>query len=30
VAEHVNDVHLLRGNEIVDVVPSYRGTGNAW
>ncbi len=29
-AEHVNDVHLLRGNEIVDVVPSYRGTGNAW
>ena len=29
-AEHVNEVHLLRGNEIVDVVPSYRGTGNAW
>ena len=30
VAEHVNDVHLLSGNEIVEVVPSYRGTGNAW
>jgi D-serine deaminase-like pyridoxal phosphate-dependent protein len=29
-AEHVNEAHLLKGNEIVDVVPSYRGTGNAW
>jgi len=30
VAEHVRDAHLLRGNEIVATVPTYRGTGNAW
>ena len=30
VAEHVRDAHLLRGNEIVETVPTYRGTGNAW
>ena len=30
VAEHVLDAHLLRGNEIVETVPTYRGTGNAW
>jgi D-serine deaminase-like pyridoxal phosphate-dependent protein len=29
-AEHVREVHLLAGSEIVDVVPTYRGTGNAW
>ena len=30
VAEHVLDAHLLRGNESVETVPTYRGTGNAW
>lgn len=30
VAEHVLDAHLLRGNEIVESVPTYRGTGHAW
>ena len=30
VAEHVRDAPLLRGNEIVETVPTYRGTGNAW
>jgi D-serine deaminase-like pyridoxal phosphate-dependent protein len=30
VAEHVLEAHLLRGNEIVETVPSYRGTGHAW
>ena len=30
VAEHVLEAHLLRGNEIVDTVPTYRGTGHAW
>jgi D-serine deaminase-like pyridoxal phosphate-dependent protein len=30
VAEHVREAHLLRGNEIVETVPTYRGTGNAW
>ena len=24
------DAHLLRGNEIVETVPTYRGTGHAW
>jgi D-serine deaminase-like pyridoxal phosphate-dependent protein len=28
--EHVNDVHLVRGDRIVDTVPSYRGLGHAW
>ena len=23
--EHVRDVHLVRGSEVVEVVPSYRG-----
>jgi D-serine deaminase-like pyridoxal phosphate-dependent protein len=30
VAEHVTVAHLLSGDTIVDVVPTYRGTGNAW
>ncbi len=30
VAEHVTEAHLLRGSEVVDVVPTYRGTGHAW
>jgi len=30
VAEHANEAHLLRGNQIVETVPTYRGTGNAW
>jgi D-serine deaminase-like pyridoxal phosphate-dependent protein len=30
VAEHVVEAHLLRGNEIVESVPTYRGTGHAW
>ena len=30
VAEHVLEAHLLRGSEIVDTVPTYRGTGHAW
>jgi D-serine deaminase-like pyridoxal phosphate-dependent protein len=30
VAEHVREAHLLRGNEIVETAPTYRGTGNAW
>jgi len=30
VAEHVLEAHLLRGNEIVESVPTYRGTGHAW
>ena len=29
-AEHTNLVHLLAGAEVVDSVPTYRGTGNAW
>lgn len=28
--EHVNDVHLVRGDRIVDTVPSYRGLGHVW
>lgn len=28
--EHVNDVHLLAGSEIVETVPSYRGQGQAF
>ena len=30
VAEHVLEAHLLRGSEIVETVPTYRGTGHAW
>lgn len=30
VAEHVLSAHLLRGSSIVETVPTYRGTGNAW
>jgi D-serine deaminase-like pyridoxal phosphate-dependent protein len=30
VAEHVRHAHLVRGDEVVDVVPTYRGTGHAW
>jgi len=30
VAEHVTTAHLLSGEQVVDVVPTYRGTGNAW
>ena len=30
VAEHVEVAHLVRGNEVVETVPTYRGTGNAW
>ena len=30
VAEHVLHAHLVRGDRVVDVVPTYRGTGNAW
>jgi len=30
VAEHVTVAHLLSGDAVVDVVPTYRGTGNAW
>jgi len=29
-AEHTNLVHLLSGDAVVDVVPSYRGLGCAW
>jgi D-serine deaminase-like pyridoxal phosphate-dependent protein len=29
-AEHTNEVLLLRGDRIVDRVPTYRGAGNAW
>ena len=29
-AEHVNAVHLLTGPAIADIVPSYRGAGQAW
>jgi D-serine deaminase-like pyridoxal phosphate-dependent protein len=29
-AEHVCEVHLVSGDTVVDVVPTYRGTGNAW
>jgi D-serine deaminase-like pyridoxal phosphate-dependent protein len=28
--EHTDRVHLLRGAEIVDTVPTYRGTGNVF
>jgi D-serine deaminase-like pyridoxal phosphate-dependent protein len=28
--EHVNEVHLVRGDRIVETVPSYRGQGHAW
>jgi D-serine deaminase-like pyridoxal phosphate-dependent protein len=30
VAEHVRHAHLVRGDEVVEVVPTYRGTGHAW
>ena len=30
VAEHVSHAHLLVGNELVDTVPTYRGTGHTW
>jgi D-serine deaminase-like pyridoxal phosphate-dependent protein len=30
VAEHVTEAHLVSGDAIVDVVATYRGTGNAW
>jgi D-serine deaminase-like pyridoxal phosphate-dependent protein len=30
VAEHVREAHLLVGPEIVEAVPTYRGTGHAW
>ncbi len=29
-AEHVREVHVVSGDRVVDVVPTYRGTGNAW
>jgi D-serine deaminase-like pyridoxal phosphate-dependent protein len=29
-AEHVREVHLVEGDRVVEVVPTYRGTGNAW
>jgi D-serine deaminase-like pyridoxal phosphate-dependent protein len=28
--EHVNVLHLVRGDEVVDVVPTYRGEGRAF
>ncbi|WP_426509827.1 amino acid deaminase/aldolase [Dactylosporangium sp. McL0621] len=28
--EHVNEVHLVQGDRIVDVVPTYRGEGQAF
>jgi D-serine deaminase-like pyridoxal phosphate-dependent protein len=30
VAEHVAEAHLLSGSGIIDVVPTYRGSGNTW
>jgi D-serine deaminase-like pyridoxal phosphate-dependent protein len=29
-AEHVREVHLVSGDRVVEVVPTYRATGNAW
>ncbi len=29
-AEHTNLVHLVRGDQVVESVPSYRGLGHAW
>ena len=29
-AEHAREVHLVSGDEVVDLVPTYRGTGHAW
>jgi D-serine deaminase-like pyridoxal phosphate-dependent protein len=29
-AEHVTAAHLLSGDAVVDVAPTYRGTGHAW
>ena len=28
--EHVNVLHLVRGGEVVDAVPTYRGEGRAF
>lgn len=28
--EHVDGVHLVSGRSVVETVPTYRGTGNAW
>jgi D-serine deaminase-like pyridoxal phosphate-dependent protein len=28
--EHVNDVHLIDGERIVETVPTYRGEGHAF
>lgn len=30
IAEHVTRAHLVAGSEVVDTVPTYRGTGHAW
>jgi D-serine deaminase-like pyridoxal phosphate-dependent protein len=30
VAEHVREAHLVAGDRVVETVPTYRGTGNAW
>lgn len=29
-AEHVREVHLVRGTEVVESVPTYRGLGHCW
>ena len=29
-AEHVREAHLVSGDQVVETVPTYRGTGNAW
>jgi D-serine deaminase-like pyridoxal phosphate-dependent protein len=29
-AEHTDRVHLVRGHEVVDTVPTYRGLGRSW
>ncbi|MGN6574074.1 MAG: amino acid deaminase/aldolase [Nocardioides sp.] len=29
-AEHVREVHLVSDDRVLDVAPTYRGTGNAW
>ena len=29
-AEHVREVHLVVDDRVVETVPTYRGTGNAW
>jgi D-serine deaminase-like pyridoxal phosphate-dependent protein len=30
IAEHTDQALLLSGNEVVDTVSTYRGTGNTW